>query len=156
MDLVILIGLQASGKSAFRRERFDATHVVVSKDLLRNNRRPARRQMALIEEALKAGRSVVVDNTNPAEEDRADLIRLGRCFGARIIGYYLASTVQDCVRRNARRTGRDRVPDVAIFATATRLRQPALCEGFDELYRVTLQEEGPFTVRPLEELRRKV
>jgi predicted kinase len=38
MECVILIGLPASGKSTFFRERFAATHDHVSKDLLRNNR----------------------------------------------------------------------------------------------------------------------
>jgi hypothetical protein len=35
-------------------------------DLMRDNRRPARRQRELIERAFSDGRSVVVDNTNPA------------------------------------------------------------------------------------------
>ncbi len=64
-ELIVLIGLQGSGKSTFRAARFDDTHVVVSKDLMRNNRRPAERQAPLIQEALLAHRSVVVDNTNP-------------------------------------------------------------------------------------------
>jgi predicted kinase len=65
-ELVILVGLQASGKSTFFREQFAATHEHVSKDLLRNNRTRNRRQRELIEAALWAGRPVVVDNTNPA------------------------------------------------------------------------------------------
>jgi predicted kinase len=68
LELVILIGLQASGKTTFRQMRFDGTHVIVSKDLLRNNRRPQSRQMRLIEAALTANQSVVVDNTNPRLE----------------------------------------------------------------------------------------
>src|SRR5690349_2811421 len=74
MELVILSGLQASGKSTFAAERFAATHVHVSKDRLRNNPKPERRQHQLVAEALAAGRSVVVDNTNPTAEDRAALI----------------------------------------------------------------------------------
>ena len=87
MDLVIFVGLQASGKSTFFRERFAATHVHVSKDLFRNNKNPNRRQTHLIEAALEQGSSVVVDNTNPTLEDRLTLIELGGKFGARIIGY---------------------------------------------------------------------
>ena len=88
LELVILCGLQASGKSRFRRERFP-DHVVVSKDLLRNNRRRERRQRQLIAEALSTGQSVVVDNTNPGPEDRAPLAEIGRRLGARVIGFYL-------------------------------------------------------------------
>jgi len=34
LELVIFIGLQATGKSTFYRARFAATHVLVSKDLM--------------------------------------------------------------------------------------------------------------------------
>ena len=61
MDLVILIGLQGSGKTTFYRTHFAATHEHVSKDVLRNNKNPSRRQAQLIDDALRAGRSVVVE-----------------------------------------------------------------------------------------------
>ena len=51
-ELVIFVGLQASGKSSFFQEWFAATHEHVSKDLLRNNKNPTRRQAQLIEAAL--------------------------------------------------------------------------------------------------------
>src|SRR5919205_3228255 len=91
LELGVFVGLQASGKSTFFRERFAATHEHVSKDLFRNNRNPNRRQAQLISAALEQGSSVVVDNTNPTVEDRLALIELGHKFGARIIGYYFES-----------------------------------------------------------------
>ena len=110
MELVIFVGLQASGKSTFFRERFAATHAHVSKDLFRNNRDRNRRQAQLIEAALGKGVSVVVDNTNPTVEDRMSLIRLGRRFGAEIVGYYFDSTVRQSIGRNRQRAGADRAP----------------------------------------------
>jgi signal recognition particle GTPase len=56
-ELVIFVGLQASGKSTFFRERFATTHELVSKDLLGNNKNRNRRQAQLIEVALRAGSS---------------------------------------------------------------------------------------------------
>ena len=151
MELVIFIGLQASGKSTFFRERFSATHEHVSKDLFRNNKNPKRRQTQLIEAALGQGSSVVVDNTNPTVEDRLALIELGREFEARIIGYYFESGVRGCVGRNRRRAGKERVPDVAIFATAKRLVAPSCSEGFDELLCVHITDDSDFAVRPCAE-----
>mgnify|MGYP002781287389 CR=1 FL=1 len=116
-ELAILVGLQASGKSTFYRRHLAGTHVLVSKDLLRNNRRPARRQAQLIAEALSAGRSVAVDNTSPTVELRKELIDLGRAHGATVTGYYFSAKLADCLARNAERTGKDRVPEVGIFAT---------------------------------------
>jgi predicted kinase len=151
MDLVIFVGLQASGKSTFFRERLSPTHAHVSKDLFRNNKNPKRRQAQLIEAALEQGSSVVVDNTNPTIEDRLTLIELGREFGARIIGYYFESEVRRCVGRNRRRLGKERVPDVAIFATAKKLVAPSYSEGFDELFRVRITDDSAFAVHPYDD-----
>ena len=147
MELVIFVGLQAAGKSSFYRARFADTHTLVSKDLLRNSPSRQARQMALIERALQRGESVVVDNTNPRIEDRSPLIAIGRAFGARTIGYDFKARLPECLRRNALRQGRDRVPDVAIYATARGLRSPCNAEGFDAVFRVQLIE-GEFGIEP--------
>jgi predicted kinase len=147
MEVVILVGLQGSGKSTFYRTFYQSTHVLVSKDLLRNNRNPQRRQMQLIEEALKEGRSVVVDNTNPREEDRAPIIVMARTHGAEVVGFSFESDLQLCLERNARRAGRERVPDKALYITLRRLRMPGLNEGYDRLYRVQLTPANQFVVR---------
>jgi predicted kinase len=138
LELVIFIGLQASGKSTFFRGRFAATHELISKDLFPNNRSRNRRQEELIGAALSAGRPVVVDNTNPTPEDRRALVRQGREHGARIVGYYFESAVRECVGRNRLRAGKAKVPDVAIYATAKKLVSPSYPECFDELFRVRL------------------
>src|SRR5918911_192813 len=133
-ELVIFIGLQASGKSTFFRDRFAATHVHVSKDRFRNNKNPNKRQAQLIEAALQEGKSVVVDNTNPTGKERRSLIELGRQYGAKIVGYYFESEVRRCLERNQQRIGKTRVPDVALYATAKKLVPPSYSEGFDELF----------------------
>jgi predicted kinase len=146
MELVLFIGLQGSGKSSFYRERFSGAHVLVSKDLWPHARRRDARQQRLISEALAAGRSVVVDNTNPTVEGRAPLIALGKAHGARVVGYSFESSIEDCLARNARREGRARVPEVALYATRKVLRWPSPAEGFDALYFVYLTPEGTFRV----------
>lgn len=151
-ELVILIGLQGAGKSTFYRTHYPATHDWVSKDRFRNNRNPGRRQRQLIEEALQADRSVVVDNTNPTAAERMELIALGRAWGASVVGYYFESLFQACLERNRQRTGKERVPDVGVLATCRRLQVPALQEGFDRLYFVRLRGGSGFDVLPWQEL----
>jgi predicted kinase len=146
MELVIFTGLQGAGKTTFYRTFFAGTHVLVSKDRFRNNANPARRQRQLLEEALGAGRSVVVDNTNATAEDRQALIALGRSFGARIVGYYFESRLADCLERNRQRAGKERVPDVALYATLKRLQRPTSAEGFDQLFHVRATGAGSFAV----------
>lgn len=133
LELIILTGLQGSGKTTYYHEHFAATHVHVSKDLMKNVRDREMRQRKQIEQALATGRSVVVDNTNPRPIDRAALIEIGRRCGARVIAYYFELKVQDAVARNRSREGKGRVPDVAIYVTSKKLVPPSLDEGFDEV-----------------------
>lgn len=143
---MILVGLPGAGKTTFYQQQFAATHRHISKDHRPNVRdREALQQQALIE-ALSAGVSVVIDNTNPAVADRAQIIAIARARGARIIGYFFAVTTREAVARNAGRSGREKVPNVAIFTVPKRLEPPAPAEGFDELFRVSLTRERGFTI----------
>jgi predicted kinase len=90
-----------------------------------------------IDTALAAGRSVVVDNTNPSRETRAPLIALGRRHAAKIVGTFFDTDARTCIMRNREREGRARVPNVAIFATKKKLQVPEIDEGFDELHVIT-------------------
>jgi predicted kinase len=145
-ELVILMGLQGAGKSTFAKTFFAATHVYVSKDKLRNNRRPARRQRQLIEETLSHGSSVVVDNTNAIAAERVELIELGQAWNAEILGYLFLADLEECLARNRKRVGKARVPDVALFATRKRFEPPSYAEGFDRLLRVRTLPQGRFAV----------
>lgn len=147
MELVILMGLQASGKSTFFCDYLAATHVLVSKDLMRNNKNKSRRQIQLIENALQAGHSVAVDNTNPEVLDRRPLIDIGRTYNAQIIGYYFESIVSDCLARNQKRSGQSQVPDIAIYATIKKMVLPSYGEGFERLFSARIAENFTFEVK---------
>jgi predicted kinase len=146
MELVILIGLQASGKSAFRRAHFSGTHFCISKDDFPKARKRNQRQIRMLEEAFQQGLSVVLDNTNPSVEERAELIALAHTFQATVTGYYFESMVADCLQRNGQRQGAARVPDVAIFSTIKKLQRPDYSEGFDRLFFVRLADELKFEI----------
>jgi predicted kinase len=149
MDLVVLAGLQGAGKTTFFRARFADTHALVSRDLFRNHRDPARRQRTLIEQAARAGRSVVVDNTNVRREDRRALATIARALGLRPVLYWFPPDPRASLARNARREGKERVPPVAIFAAARRLEPPDASEGFAEAWEVTPTARAGFEIRPL-------
>jgi len=145
LELAILVGLPGAGKTSFVRARL-AGHVHVSKDLMGSTRDRNARQLALVTQALAAGRPVVVDNTNLKVADRAPLIAAARSAGARAVGYLFDATAKECLARNRAREGKARVPDVAIHVARARLEPPSRQEGFDTLY-VVRAEGGEFTVR---------
>ncbi|HJT81916.1 MAG TPA: AAA family ATPase [Chthoniobacterales bacterium] len=145
-ECIILIGLPAAGKSSFYMEKFAKSHVHISKDLWPNASGRDARQQKLIEETFAAGKSVVIDNTNPTAAERERLIRAAHQNGARVIGYFFDVSTRAAVARNATRTGRSKVPNVAIFTTAKRLQPPLLSEGFDELFRIEIAEDRSFRI----------
>jgi predicted kinase len=146
-ELVVLIGLQASGKTSFFHERFARSHLHVSKDLFPNARDRESKQQRLLREALEAGRSIVLDNTNPSRHARASAIALARSLDAKVIGFYFESRFAVCAERNSMRVGKAKVPEVALRATASRLERPTLDEGFSELWYVSIRQDG-FVVEP--------
>jgi predicted kinase len=136
LELAILMGLPAAGKSTFYAQRLARTHAHVSMDALPRRSDKRGRQRRLLDEAFRASRSVAVDNVNSTHAERADLIAIARAAGARVVGYWLDAPTRACVGRNQGRSGSARVPPVAIFTFAKRFEVPSHSEGFAELWRV--------------------
>jgi predicted kinase len=145
MELIIFIGLQASGKSTFFRQQFATTHEHISKDLMPRKGKEQRQQQ-LIETALEAGKSIVVDNTNPSPIERASIIDRGKRYQATIIGYYFSSVIEECMQRNRQREGKALVPDVGFYTTVKKLEKPDYAEGFDRLFYVRIGENNDFII----------
>jgi len=137
MEAVIFCGVQGAGKSTFYKDRFFRTHVRVSLDLLRTRRR----EKIFLTTCLESSQRFVVDNTNPTQAERAIYIQAARGKKFKVIGYYFDSEAEEALSRNALRSGKERVPDVAIKITLAKLERPSLDEGFDELYQVVIEQE---------------
>ena len=145
MEAVVFVGIQASGKSSFYRARFFDTHLRINLDTLKTRHR----EQILLQACIEAKQPFVVDNTNPSAEERARYIELARSGGFRVVGYYFRSQPEETIARNNQRTGRTRIPEKGILGTYKRLRVPTVEEGFDELYRVQIDEEGCFIVEEM-------
>jgi len=142
MTAIILIGIPASGKSTFCRERLFDTHVRVNLDMLKTRHR----EKLLLQACIVAKQPFVVDNTNASPAERERFITPAREAGFKIIGYYFSSKVQDALGRNHLRTGKARIHDNGIHAAASRLKLPCKAEGFDELWYVRLDGNGGFII----------
>ncbi|AEW99375.1 AAA family ATPase [Streptantibioticus cattleyicolor] len=149
LELAVLVGLQAAGKSTFYRQRLAGRYALVSKDRYpRAARGKQRRQMREVTEALAAGTCVAVDNTNPTPDEWWPLLAAGHAHGAAVTAYWFPPDLTGSLRRNATRTGRGRVPDIGVRATAARLRRPSTADGFDAVREVRFDGHGGFEVRP--------
>lgn len=128
--MIIMIGIQGSGKSTFYHKYLASNYIRVNLDTLKTRHQ----ENLLISECLKDGKSFAVDNTNPTKTDRQRYIPLAQHAGYRIIGYFMESKLQACIERNNQRTGKEKIPAAAIAATSNKLQIPTYDEGFDELY----------------------
>lgn len=139
--VIIFIGIQASGKSSFYREKFSGEYIHVNMDTLRKRKR----EEELVEALISEGKSFVVDNTNPTREDRLRYIPKAKEVGYKVVGYYFQSVLKDCVRRNKERG--TEIPSKGIAHTSNIMELPEYGEGFDELWYVSMDEKnGTFIV----------
>ena len=145
MQLIILIGIPGCGKSTFYKEQFFSSHLRLSLDLL-NTRNKEQRFLNL---ALSLQQRVVIDNTNVLREERNKYITQAKEKRYEVVGYYFESILSDCMQRNEKRVGKDRIDNVGVIAKFKQLQPPSFDEGFDKLYFVKI-EGDQFNVKSIE------
>ncbi|MEJ3718196.1 AAA family ATPase [Paenibacillus polymyxa] len=141
MECVIFIGIQASGKSTFYKERFFKTHMRINLDMLKTRNR----ENMYLQTSIETMQRFVVDNTNPTVEERKKYIDVCKNKGFKIIGYYFEPDYAESIKRNEQRTGKEYIPEIGIKSVMSKLEVPSYEEGFDEIYSV-ISSEGTFRI----------
>ena len=134
-QLIVPIGLPASGKSTYRAQWLAEDpdgRIAVSYDDLRLgmfgpdwvwNRREEeqmkKQARMIVQKALMAGLSVIVDNTNLSRRVRSSWQDLGRDVGAEYIEVDVSTPLAECIRRDRQR-GDKRVGQAVIDEMALR------------------------------------
>lgn len=136
--MIIMMGIQASGKTTFYHQNLESKYVHISLDELHTRNK----EDLAIRNCIAAGQDYVIDNTNPTKKDREKYIRVARDNGYTITGYFFRSVVKECIARNEKREGKQRVPTTAIPCTSNKLEMPSKEEGFDELHYVYMSDDG--------------
>lgn len=130
MQVLIFIGIQATGKSTFYKNNFFNSHVRLSLDLLNTRNK----ENQFLDTCFKTQSRFVVDNTNPTIEERKKYIELAKEHKYEVIGYYFSSSIEEALRRNNLRKGKEKIPEIGIKGCYGRLEIPTMKEGFDKLY----------------------
>lgn len=132
MQIIIFIGIPASGKSSFYKELFFNSHIRISMDLLNTRNKEGK----LLQYCFETQSKMVIDNTNVSKEDRRKYIELAQHNKYEVIGYYFESNIQDCFTRNKNR--KDSINEIGIKSKYKELKKPLFEEGFDKIYTVKI------------------
>lgn len=138
MELAILIGIPATGKTTFSTSVLARTHVRICRDVVKTKHR----EWSLFQTCLETGTPVVLDNTNVTRAERARFIQPAHAAKFRVVGYFFRSRRDEAIVRNRERPPEARVPDVAIGGKSSELELPSEAEGFDQLYFVRTDSGG--------------
>lgn len=142
MEVVLLVGLPASGKSYYA-EQMKNDYDIFSSDAVRKElygdasvqKNPADVFSLLQErarESLFDGKSVVIDATNIISKDRAPYIEMGKTLGADSIrAVVFATPIDVCKERNAKRERS--VPEYVYDKMMAKFEVPSLEEGFTDI-----------------------
>lgn len=92
----------------------------------------------------------VVDNTNPTNKYRNRYIeQLLSKPQYEIVGFYFQyfqSKIEGCLSRNSGRSDAERVPDIGIRRTHSKIEMPSMDEGFTKFNYVSIAPAGCFLV----------
>ncbi|RDX45439.1 PNK3P-domain-containing protein [Lentinus brumalis] len=150
-ELVIFVGYPALGKSSFFQTHFvPAGYTHVNQDMLKTRDKCIKAAA----EALQAGQSVVVDNTNRDVQTRKFYIDLAKKQDVPIRCFYFAGSLELAWHNNLYRAfnlpvslatsqpKRELLPYNAFTSFRANFQEPTVDEGFYEVRKVNWQFEG--------------
>lgn len=136
-EVVVLVGSPGSGKSFFASTYLapEGYHHV-NRDVLGS----WQKCVSVLESALAAGKSVVVDNTNPDKESRQRFINAARKHGVKCRCFVLKTSMQHAKHNNKFREYTDDnhepISDMVINMYKKKYAEPSQDEGFNAIVKI--------------------
>ncbi|XP_028714703.1 bifunctional polynucleotide phosphatase/kinase isoform X1 [Peromyscus leucopus] len=139
-EVVVTVGYPGAGKSTFVQEHLvPAGYVYINRDTLGS----WQRCVSSCQAALRQGRQVVIDNTNPDAPSRARYIQCARDAGVPCRCFNFCATLEQARHNNRFREMTDPshapVSDMVMFSYRKQFEPPTLAEGFLEILQIPLR-----------------
>ena len=125
-EVVIMIGYPGSTKSTVSNKVFGSVgYIVVDGDVYKT----VPKMLDIGKEALKNGKSVVFDATNPTKERRSKYIKLAKEFNVPVRCVHVATSMEDSIINNNAREGIKGVPKIVYYIYRKKFEKPEESEG---------------------------
>ncbi|XP_053307764.1 bifunctional polynucleotide phosphatase/kinase isoform X2 [Spea bombifrons] len=138
-EVVVSVGFPAAGKSTFIKEHLvPKGYVYANRDTLGS----WQKCVAACEEALRNGKSIIIDNTNPDVESRGRYISCAQKSGVPARCFLFTATIEVAKHNNRFREmihtdkGHVSVNDMVINSYKSKFVAPSLSEGFSEILKI--------------------
>lgn len=135
-ELVIFVGSPASGKSYLAQKYFvPQNYTIVNQDTVNHGSPGTRAQcVRAVKSAIQLRQNIVLDNTSPSRDSRAEYIRLARSAGYRVKIVHINLPEIMCKHLNFQRVvaGGRNVPSIA-FAVWKKKFEPPREDEYDDL-----------------------
>lgn len=139
LELALMVGLPGCGKSTFiekympdfYRVNLDSIHQWLAHGTVfdRKNIQLARQiEDLIIEDRLRQGTSVVIDNTNISSKVRSKYFQFAEKYNADVMAVYFVPDLERAISQNQQ--GERKVPEVAIRGMLKNYEMPTYEEGF--------------------------
>ncbi|XP_049762750.1 bifunctional polynucleotide phosphatase/kinase isoform X3 [Schistocerca cancellata] len=137
LEAVILVGGPGSGKSFFAKTHLvPKGYVHVNRDTLGS----WQKCVSSMEDALKKGKSVVIDNTNPDKESRKRYIEAAKKYGVKCRCFILATSAENSRHNNKFREltddSHEPISEAIINMFRAKYEEPTTEEGFSTIVKV--------------------
>lgn len=137
-EVLIFVGYPASGKTSFFRKFFESDkYSHVNQDTLKS----LKRCLEVCDQALKEGKSCVIDNTNPGSKTRAEYIKIARFHNVKVRCFVHSASYNQSLHQMWYRHfvfGAQVIPKTGFMMYERNYEEPKACEGFDEIKVVSL------------------
>ncbi|XP_059109417.1 bifunctional polynucleotide phosphatase/kinase isoform X2 [Peromyscus eremicus] len=139
-EVVVTVGFPGAGKSTFVQEHLvSAGYVYINRDTLGS----WQRCVSSCQAALRQGKQVVIDNTNPDVPSRARYVQCARDAGVPCRCFNFCATLEQARHNNRFREMTDPshapVSDMVMFSYRKQFEPPTLAEGFLEILQIPLR-----------------
>lgn len=138
-EVIVAVGFPASGKSTFFHTHIiPKGYVYVNRDTLGS----WQNCVSACERALKEGRSVAVDNTNPDPESRKRYVDVAKAAGVPCRCFHFSAPLEQAKHNNRFRemapsdSKHAKVNDMVFHSYKKHFVAPALSEGFSEILQI--------------------